>query len=98
MGRHSVIKTRPRRTTKPGGRRMTRALKVLAKSAPGALRHRSQPTWIPPMLATLADALPTQGKWIYEPKLDGVRGLVYVTGGTVRIFSRNRKPLNGAYP
>ena len=77
---------------------MTRALKVLTKSSPGALRHRSQPTWLPPMLATLSDALPTEGKWIYEPKLDGVRGLVYVTGGTVRIFSRNRKPLNDAYP
>jgi bifunctional non-homologous end joining protein LigD len=77
---------------------MTRALKVLAKSAPGALRRRSQPTWIPPMLATLSDALPTQGKWIYEPKLDGVRGLIYVTDGRVRIFSRNRKPLNDAYP
>jgi bifunctional non-homologous end joining protein LigD len=77
---------------------MTRALKVLAKSTPGALRHRRQPEWISPMLATLSDALPTQGKWIYEPKLDGVRGLVYVSDGVVRIYSRNRKPLNGAYP
>jgi DNA ligase D-like protein (predicted ligase) len=50
------------------------------------------------MLATLTDQLPTQGKWIYEPKLDGVRALIYVSGGTVRIFSRNRKPLNDAYP
>jgi DNA ligase D-like protein (predicted ligase) len=50
------------------------------------------------MLATLSDSFPTQGKWIYEPKLDGVRGLVYVSGGRVRIFSRNRKPLNDAYP
>jgi bifunctional non-homologous end joining protein LigD len=77
---------------------MTRALKVLAKNGPGVLRHRQQPDWIPPMLATLSDALPTQGKWIYEPKLDGVRGLVYVSDGKVRIYSRNRKPLNGAYP
>jgi DNA ligase D-like protein (predicted ligase) len=50
------------------------------------------------MLATLTEALPTQGKWVYEPKLDGVRALIYGTGGAVRIFSRNRKPLNGAYP
>ena len=40
------------------------------------------------MLATLTDQLPTEGKWIYEPKLDGVRALIYVTGGTVRIYSR----------
>lgn len=77
---------------------MTRAMKVLAKSAPGTLRRRAQPEWIPPMLATLSEALPSQGKWIYEPKLDGVRGLIYVSGGAVRIYSRNRKPLNDAYP
>jgi DNA ligase D-like protein (predicted ligase) len=50
------------------------------------------------MLATLTDTLPTQGKWVYEPKLDGVRALIYVSGGEVQIYSRNRKPLNGAYP
>ena len=77
---------------------MTRALKALAKTAPGALRYRTQPSWIPPMLATLTESLPTEGKWVYEPKLDGVRALIYGTGGAVRIFSRNRKPLNGAYP
>ncbi len=76
----------------------TRALRVLAKTAPGGLRYRAQPTWVPPMLATLTETLPSQGKWIYEPKLDGVRALIYVSGGTVRIYSRNRKPLNGAYP
>ncbi len=50
------------------------------------------------MLATLTEQLPTQGKWVYEPKLDGVRALIYVSSGSVRIYSRNRKPLNDAYP
>lgn len=50
------------------------------------------------MLATLTDQMPSQGKWIYEPKLDGVRALIYANGGSVRIYSRNRKPLNDAYP
>lgn len=50
------------------------------------------------MLATLTDQLPTGGKWAYEPKLDGVRALSYVSGGTVRMYSRNRKLLNSAYP
>jgi bifunctional non-homologous end joining protein LigD len=77
---------------------MTRALKLLAKNAPESLRYRAQPSWIPPMLATLTDVLPTQGKWVYEPKLDGVRALIYVSGGAVRIYSRNRKPLNDGYP
>jgi bifunctional non-homologous end joining protein LigD len=77
---------------------VTRSLKMLAKSAPGGLRYRSQPSWIPPMLATLTETLPSEGKWLYEPKLDGVRALIYVTGGVVRMYSRNRKPLNDAYP
>jgi len=50
------------------------------------------------MLATLSDQLPTGGKWVYEPKLDGVRALSYVRGGGVRMYSRNRKLLNDAYP
>jgi bifunctional non-homologous end joining protein LigD len=77
---------------------VTRSLKMLAKSAPGGLRYRTQPAWIPPMLATLTETLPSEGKWLYEPKLDGVRALIYVTGGVVRMYSRNRKPLNDAYP
>jgi bifunctional non-homologous end joining protein LigD len=77
---------------------MTRQLKLVPKSAQGRLRYRAQPAWIPPMLATLTEGLPSQGKWIYEPKLDGVRALIYVSGGAVRIYSRNRKPLNDAYP
>src|SRR5918911_1253687 len=96
MGRHPVRKAGSHAAA--GRRQMTRALKVLGRTAPGAIRRRPQPEWIPPMLATLTEALPTQGKWIYEPKLDGVRGLIYVNAGAVRIYSRNRKPLDGAYP
>jgi DNA ligase D-like protein (predicted ligase) len=77
---------------------MNSRFKVLAKNFEGRLRYRPQPSWIPPMLATLTEQLPTEGKWVYEPKLDGVRALIYVSGGSVRIYSRNRKPLNDAYP
>jgi DNA ligase D-like protein (predicted ligase) len=73
---------------------MSRPLKVPARRAP----QRPLPSWIPPMLATLSEAFPTEGKWVYEPKLDGVRALIYVSGGEVRIYSRNRKLLNDAYP
>ncbi len=69
---------------------------LLAKSR-GRLRYRAQPGWIAPMLATLTDRAPTGG-WIYEPKLDGVRVLAYVTGGSVRLYSRNRKQVEGGYP
>ncbi|HEX2217854.1 MAG TPA: non-homologous end-joining DNA ligase [Gemmatimonadales bacterium] len=64
----------------------------------GRLRYRTQPGWIAPMLATLSDRSPTGGGWVYEPKLDGVRVLAYVMGGTVRLFSRNRRQVEGGYP
>src|SRR5215210_8361887 len=64
----------------------------------GGLRRRPLPTWLPPMLATLSEEMPAGANWVYEPKLDGVRALIYVTGRTVRMYSRNRKPLNDAYP
>jgi bifunctional non-homologous end joining protein LigD len=50
------------------------------------------------MLATLSDRTPAGGGWIYEPKLDGVRVLAYVLGGTVRLLSRNRRQVEGGYP
>jgi bifunctional non-homologous end joining protein LigD len=50
------------------------------------------------MLATLSDEFPTEGKWVYEPKLDGVRALIYAGALGLRMYSRNRKPLNDAYP
>src|SRR5918992_4818619 len=98
MGRHPVGQTGSGPTAGIPGGSMSRSLKLLAKSAPGGLRYRAQPSWIPPMLATLTETLPSEGKWLYEPKLDGVRALIYVTGGVVRMYSRNRKPLNDAYP
>jgi bifunctional non-homologous end joining protein LigD len=77
---------------------MKRAFKSATRNAAERLRYRALPAWIPPMLATLTEELPRVGSWIYEPKLDGIRALVYVSGGKARIYSRNRKPLNDAYP
>ncbi|HEV8455310.1 MAG TPA: non-homologous end-joining DNA ligase [Gemmatimonadales bacterium] len=77
---------------------MNRPLKVLARNAPQRSRQRPLPSWIPPMLATLSEVFPTEGKWVYEPKLDGVRALIYASEGAARVYSRNRKPLNDAYP
>ncbi len=77
---------------------MTRRLDSLSKAANSRLRYRTQPGWIAPMLATLAETPPSAGQWLYEPKLDGVRVLIYCNGGNIRLFSRNRKPLENAYP
>jgi bifunctional non-homologous end joining protein LigD len=75
-----------------------RRLDALSKAHNSRLRYRAQPRWMAPMLATLVEAPPRAGGWLYEPKLDGVRVLVYSNGGNVRLFSRNRKPLDNAYP
>ena len=55
------------------------------------------PDPVPPMLATLG-ALPAGGGWAYEYKWDGVRAVVYVRGGDVRILSRNERDVTAAYP
>jgi bifunctional non-homologous end joining protein LigD len=55
------------------------------------------PEPIPPMLATLG-TLPTGGGWAYEYKWDGVRAVVYVQPGGVRVMSRNERDVTAAYP
>src|SRR5262249_8782838 len=46
-----------------------------------------------PMLATNTDALPTGEGWVYEPKWDGFRPTVTVSGGDVTLTSRNGNDL-----
>jgi DNA ligase D-like protein (predicted ligase) len=60
--------------------------------------RRARFGWRPPMLATLTPSLPSGSDWIFEPKLDGIRALTYAIGGSARLFSRNHKPLDAAYP
>jgi ATP-dependent DNA ligase len=51
-----------------------------------------------PMLAKLADALPTGDGWLYEPKWDGFRALVWADGTELMIQSRDEKPLGRYFP
>ena len=51
-----------------------------------------------PMLAKRVSDLPTTGKWIFEPKWDGFRALVFRDGDEVLIQSRDEKPLNRYFP
>jgi bifunctional non-homologous end joining protein LigD len=50
------------------------------------------------MLATLTTRRFSDPAWVFERKLDGERCLGYRRGGEVRLLSRNRKRLDGAYP
>src|SRR5690349_20114741 len=53
---------------------------------------------IAPMLAKLADGLPEGEGWIYEPKWDGFRALVFRDGAELLLQSRDLKPLNRYFP
>jgi ATP-dependent DNA ligase len=51
-----------------------------------------------PMLAKRVGELPTGGNWIFEPKWDGFRALVFRDGDEIFIQSRDEKPLNRYFP
>ncbi|HET9681294.1 MAG TPA: ATP-dependent DNA ligase [Candidatus Limnocylindrales bacterium] len=53
---------------------------------------------IEPMLAKAADALPDGEGWLYEPKWDGFRALVFRDGDETYIQSRDLKPLDRYFP
>jgi len=59
---------------------------------------RAAAGWMEPMLATLVDPAPLPRGWVYEPKLDGVRCIAVREKAAVRLYSRNRKSLESAYP
>jgi ATP-dependent DNA ligase len=53
---------------------------------------------VDPMLAKAADAIPEGPGWIYEPKWDGFRALVWRDGDRIYIQSRDLKPLGRYFP
>ena len=53
---------------------------------------------IEPMLAKLAEALPPEGQMLYEPKWDGFRALVFKTGKSLFLQSRDLRPLDRYFP
>ena len=53
---------------------------------------------VEPMLAKLADALPPAGNYLYEPKWDGFRAIVFRGASDVFIQSRDLRPLDRYFP
>jgi ATP-dependent DNA ligase len=51
-----------------------------------------------PMLAKRVGELPSGSTWIFEPKWDGFRALVFWDGDEILIQSRDEKPLNRYFP
>ena len=50
------------------------------------------------MLSKRIAELPAEGDWIFEPKWDGFRALVFRDGDEIFIQSRDEKPLNRYFP
>jgi ATP-dependent DNA ligase len=53
---------------------------------------------VEPMLAKLTSEIPEGEQWIYEPKWDGFRALVFKAGSDLYIQSRDLKPLGRYFP
>src|SRR3954471_16958496 len=53
---------------------------------------------VEPMLARISEALPPEGDYLYEPKWDGFRAIVFRGGGEVFIQSRDLRPLDRYFP
>ena len=51
-----------------------------------------------PMLAKRSAALPDGDHWLFEPKWDGFRTLVFRSGPDLLLQSRDLKPLNRYFP
>jgi ATP-dependent DNA ligase len=53
---------------------------------------------VEPMLAKVAATLPAEGEFLYEPKWDGFRAIVFRDGAKVYIQSRDGKPFDRYFP
>src|SRR5688572_3029535 len=51
-----------------------------------------------PMLAKAVDAIPSDDGWLFEPKWDGFRAIVFRDGDSVFTQSRDLKPLDSDIP
>src|SRR6185503_5934674 len=51
-----------------------------------------------PMLAKRVSSIPTEGAFIFEPKWDGFRSIIFRDGDEVFLQSRDEKPLNRYFP
>src|SRR5213592_3083696 len=50
------------------------------------------------MLSSAAEALPAGDGWLFEPKWDGFRTLVFRDGDEILLQSRDEKPMNRYFP
>ncbi len=79
--------------------RRTRAATSAADAASAHFSHNfAIVPPIEPMLAKSADELPTGEGWLYEPKWDGFRAIVFRRGAEFVMQSRDLRPLDRYFP
>src|SRR4051812_7811206 len=71
---------------------------VRLRRASWAKMKLAVPPPVLPMLAKRVSALPEGGGWLFEPKWDGFRTLIFRDGEEVLLQSRDQKPLNRYFP
>src|SRR5690606_34637450 len=78
--------------------RQRRAQSKAGPGSRGAMKGLPFAPPLEPMLAKLTDALPQAEPFLYEPKWDGFRALVFRGDDDVFIQSRDKKPLDRYFP
>jgi len=63
-----------------------------------AVKSLTVPPPVEPMLAKIAEELPEGGNFLFEPKWDGFRAIVFRGGDDVFIQSRDLRPLDRYFP
>src|SRR5690348_447021 len=74
-----------------------RALHVVKGGVASGMRLPVTPP-ILPMLANRVSALPAGEEWIFEPKWDGFRTIVFRDGDELLLQSRDERPMNRYFP
>ena len=93
---YDVIAERPESVV--SGRVITRGPERSGKlRTPRAAPETILPAYLPPMLATLVDAVPA-GDWHAEVKYDGYRAVCALSNGRVAMWTRNALDLAGRFP
>lgn len=96
-----VKKKAAKRTTKHQRRKPTSRRQGLASddvgSLPGA-RPGKIPRTFKPQMATLSADVPAGEDWLHELKFDGYRMLAFVSGGKVRLVTRNGNDWTQRFP
>ncbi len=79
--------SRPAAAKKAATARKKAGKSATPPAVPGAVKA-AMPDKLTPQLATLVNAVPTQGEWICEIKFDGYRIMVRIDGGKATLVTR----------